>query len=476
QRGSVMDGQGDPTTPGGPSRPGAPRVAPGRSWFGLPEIPVVPVSYRVATEILARVRGPEVPRHEWQGGLPLRYHVGPGPARVRVEVADDRSGPAGGIKTVHDVIARVRGAEIPDEWVVVGAHIDAWGAGANDNVSGTVSVLAAARAVAAEAAAGRPPRRTIVFAGWDAEEWGLIGSVEWVEEHAEALGERAVGYLNQDAIGGTRFGAAAAPSLKPLLREAAGAVPAGEGRTLRDVWRAASDAADLAPPVGDLGGGSDFAGFYNHLGIPSVGHGFGTPGGVYHSAYDTWPWMARFGDPGFANHARSSMLTAILALRLANAEIHPYDPAVLARELAGHWATLAEAAAGAGMSVSDAAAALDASLGELERAGRALEAARAAYVAGPVDAGRSARANAELRRAERALTREAGLVGRPWYRNLTFAADARNGYATIALPSIAEALRSGDPDRLRREVRDLAGRVAEAARRAAAATAGLTAP
>jgi N-acetylated-alpha-linked acidic dipeptidase len=372
------------------------------------------------------------------------------------------------------VIARVRGAEIPDEWVVVGAHIDAWGAGANDNVSGTSSVLAAARAVAAEAAAGRPPRRTIVFAGWDAEEWGLIGSVEWVEEHAATLREHAVGYVNQDAIGGAVFGASAAPSLKPLVREAAAAVPGRDGGTLLEEWKAGVEGGAGEPPVGDLGGGSDFAGFYNHLGIPSVGHGFGGPFGTYHSAYDTWPAMARFGDPGFVNHARSSMLAAVVALRLANAEIHPYDPAMTARELAGHWGTLARAASDAGVAAPDAAAALDASLAELERAGRALEAARAAYVAGRIDPAVSGRANAELRGAERALTRQAGLVGRPWYRNLAFAADERNGYATIALPSIAEALRSGDPGRYRSEVEDLAARVGEAARRVSAAAALLS--
>ncbi len=444
QRGSVMNGVGDPEGPD-----------------GLPAIPVVPVSYRVASEILSRVGGPEVPEPEWQGALPFRYHVGPGPARIRVEVEDDRDGPERGIKPIHNVIARIPGAEIPDEWVVVGAHIDAWGAGANDNASGTASILEAARAIAAEAAAGRPPRRTIVFAGWDAEEWGLIGSVEWVEEHAEALSARVVGYVNQDAIGGTRFGASAAPSLKPLVREAAAAVPAGADRSLLDEWTEESSPA--GPRVGDLGGGSDYAAFYNHLGIPSVGHGFGTSGGVYHSAYDTWPWMQRFGDPGFEHHALSSRLAAVLALRLANAEIHPYDPALAARELGEAWAALAEEARGAGPGTG--ADPLTAAFARMEAAGRGLDAARAAWLAGPVDPDESRRANEALRASERALTRPEGLVGRPWYRSLAFAADGRNGYATLALPSVAEAIRSADAERIRREVADLATRVEAAAER-----------
>ncbi|MFN2420972.1 MAG: M28 family peptidase, partial [Gemmatimonadota bacterium] len=188
QRGSVLDGIGDPATPAGPSTSGAPREPP----RGLPAIPVIPVSYEAAAEILERIGGADLPRQEWQGGLPFRYHVGPGPARVRVIVDDDRDDAARGIKEVRDVLGRIEGRELPDEWVILGAHIDAWGPGAADNVSGTVSVWAAARALAQLAAAGQGPRRTVIFAGWDGEEWGLIGSTEWVEEHAAELASRAV--------------------------------------------------------------------------------------------------------------------------------------------------------------------------------------------------------------------------------------------------------------------------------------------
>lgn len=446
QRGSVMNGNGDPTTPAGPSTAGAARVPPSESPNELPRIPVVPVSYAVAGEILARLGGADLPRQDWQGGLPFRYHLGPGPARVRVEVADDRDGPAGGMKAIYDVVARIEGSHWPDEWVVVGAHIDAWGPGANDNVSGTASVLAAARAIRALEGGGRP-RRTIVFAGWDGEEWGLIGSTEWVEEHARELAGSAVVYINQDGVGGQRFGGAASPSLKPFLREATQGVPAGEGQSLYAVW--AAD-ADTVPALGDLGGGSDFAPFYNHLGIPSTGHGFGTSGGVYHSAFDTYRWMAEFGDPGFVHHAMTAELTAVMALRLANAEILPYDYAAFAREMAAHWEELRQAGGGEPLS---------AALAELERAGERLNAARATYLAGPPEEAASRRANRALRAVERELTREQGLEGRPWYRNLVFAADGRNGYATLALPSVAEAVRAEDPRRVAAETADLAGRV-----------------
>jgi N-acetylated-alpha-linked acidic dipeptidase len=477
ERGSVYDGVGDPTTPDGPSVVGAPR-APAR---GLPPIPVVPISYGVASEILARLRGADLPREEWQGGLPFRYHAGPGPVHVRVTVEDDRGGAAGGRKEVVDVVAQIEGTDLADEWVVVGAHIDAWGPGANDNVSGTVSVWSVARALARLQAAGFRPRRTIVLAGWDGEEWGLIGSTEWVEEHAALLTEGAVAYLNQDAVGGTRFGAGAAGSLKPLVREAAAAVPVSEraalgsatpgARSLLELWR---DQSELdRPPIGDLGGGSDFSPFSNHLGIPSVSHGFGTRGGVYHSQYDTWFWMDRFGDPGYEHHALTAELLAVLALRLANAEIVPYDYAAFGEEIARRWRELRERAAGRGLVAAGAPDPLGDALDGLAAAGERLAAARDAYLEGPLDPDRSRAANRALRRVERDLTRPTGLVGRPWFRNLVFAADHRNGYATIALPSIAEALEAGDAARLGAEIDDLAARVRSATASIAAAAGAL---
>lgn len=464
QRGSVLDGVGDPSTPSGPSVSGAPRAPPA----GGAPIPVVPVSYEVAGEILSRVGGGDLPREGWQGGLPFRYHVGPGPARLRVAVDDDRDGPARGRKEIANVVARIEGRELPDEWVILGAHIDAWGPGAGDNVSGTVSVWTAARAVARLAAEGRGPRRTVVVAGWDGEEWGLIGSTEWVEEHTAELLAKAVAYLNQDGIGGTRFGAAASPSLKPLLREAADAVPDGAGSLLAS-WGAESERDP--PPIGDLGGGSDFAPFYNHLGIPSAGHGFGTPGGAYHSHYDTHRWMTEFGDPGFVHHALSAELLTVLTLRLANAEVLPFDYATMGEDLLDRWAPLGDTLAARAPDVDTEP--LEESLRRFAVEGRRLARTRDEYLAGSVDSASSQAANRALLRVERELTRETGLVGRPWYKNLVVAADRRNGYATIAFPAVAEALAEGDAVRVGAEIEDLAARVERAAAMVAEATAAL---
>ena len=458
QRGSVLDGAGDPTTPGGPSLPGAPRLDADALAGVVPGIPVVPVSYRVASEILSRVRGADLPESAWQGGLPFRYHVGPGPARLRVRVDDDRNGPEGGFKAIHDVVATIEGTEWPEELVVLGAHIDAWGAGATDNVSGTTSILAAARAIRDQAAAGSPPRRTIVVAGWDGEEWGLLGSTEWTAEHAERLAAGGVAYLNQDAVGGQRFRAGAAPLLGELVREAARAVPGADG-SLFDDWRG-TDGNE--PEVGDLGGGSDFAPFYQRLGIPSASYGFGSPGGVYHSAYDTHRWMSRFGDPGYRNHARTAELTAILALRLANAEILPYDVPGLAGRLDSLWAPLRAMAAGTGASEEDLEP-LDRALEDLRGAGDELRGARERYLAGSVDPSISRRVNRILIGIERRLTRAQGPFGDGRVRSLTFATDPRNGYATLALPGVATAVREGSAERVRTEVLDLAGRLSTAA-------------
>ncbi|MGH7573095.1 MAG: M28 family peptidase, partial [Gemmatimonadota bacterium] len=459
QRGSVLVGSGDPATPGRPSLPGSPRLDASALARAIPGIPVVPVSYRVASEILSRVRGADLPEPEWQGGLPFRYHVGPGPARVRVRVKDDRDGPEGGIKSIHDVVATIEGTDWPDEVIVIGAHIDAWGAGANDNVSGTTSILAAARAIRARAAAGSPPRRTIVVAGWDGEEWGLLGSTEWTQEHAERLTAGGVAYLNQDAVGGKRFGAGAAPLLGGLIREAAHAVP-GEDGTLFDDWQGADG---NEPEVGDLGGGSDFAPFYQRLGIPSASYGFGSPGGVYHSTYDTHRWMSRFGDPGYRNHARTAALTAILALRLANAEILPYDVQGLAGRLDSLWTPLRTMAVAETDVQEKDLEPLDRALDDLRLAGEALAGARGRYLEGRVEGATSRRANRILIGIERRLTRDPGPFGDGRVRNLTFASDPRNGYATLALPGVATAVREGSGERVRSEVLDLAGRLSAVA-------------
>ncbi len=297
QRGSILNPDGDPSTPGYGSTANVPRLSPDK--MEISHIPVVPMGYGNAGELLKYIKGPGVPRG-WQGGLAFHYHVGPGPVRARVAVSDDRASKP--LKPIFDTFGVVRGSEFPNELVIIGGHRDGWGPGTADNVSGTVSVLEAARAVAEEVKAGARPKRTIIFATWDAEEWGLIGSTEFVEDDSLRLSREAVAYFNQDvAAQGPRFGGGGSPALRPMLRDVARSVPDPNGKgSVYAEWRRAAAIPDSAEPaMGDPGGGSDFAGFYNHLGIPIAEWGFGGQGGVYHSQYDDYAWMTKFGDPGF---------------------------------------------------------------------------------------------------------------------------------------------------------------------------------
>jgi len=454
QRGSVIGHWGDPTTPGWASVKGARRLDPHRVGGPVPNIPVIPLNWQAAQEILGEVRGAPIPTEAWQGGLPLRYHVGPGPVQVALTVRHDD-----GYKDIHDVVAVIEGSDFPDEWVVIGGHIDAWDAGSSDNVSGASSVMAAARAFAELVRQGVRPKRTVVFAGWDAEEWGIIGSTEWVEEHAAELTSGGVAYLNQDGVsGGPSFGGSGSPSLKSFLAEAADAVPHYDGGTVGEVWRAQQGLAQgEAPAMGNLGGGSDFAGFYNHVGVPSLGYGFGGGSGIGHSAYDTYAFMSRFGDPGFLQHATTSRLSAVAALRLANATILPYDYERFGREMAGLVRAFSEELrSDRGREAVDG---LAAAFGRLESAGRTLALARDQVLSEGIERKQAVQVNTELRRVERAMTREEGLVNRAWFKNLMFAADYDNGYATIAVPSVQEAMRAGDEERTIREAVDLTRRV-----------------
>jgi len=453
QRGSVMNDNGDPSTPGYPSTRNARRIA--ADSMAVPRIPVVPISYGNAAELLRGLRGARIPQ-SWQGGLPFRYHVGPGPVQARVQVTND-SQPR---KTIWDTFGTVRGSEFPDEVIVIGAHRDGWGPGAADNVSGTVSVLEAARAVAEQVKRGARPKRTIVFATWDAEEWGLIGSTEYVEEDSLRLARGGVAYLNQDvAAQGPRFGGGGSPSLRATLRDVARAVadPSGKG-SVYAVWRAQSGVADSAEPaMGDPGGGSDFAGFYNHLGIPHSDWGFGGPGGVYHSAYDDYRWMSTFGDTGFVYHAAAARIGAAMLLRLANADVLPYDYVEFARTMRRYVPPVRQALAvkGDGSSVGS----LDEAIGRMEREALAFARTRdSALAAGELPKAVRARANQALLRVERSLTRPQGLRTRPWFRNLIYAADENNGYANMVFPSINEAARAGDLALAAREITDLASR------------------
>lgn len=456
QRGSVMNGAGDPSTPGWPSTEGARRIEP--AAMAVPKIPVVPVGYATAQRLLEGVRGKDVPQ-PWQGALPFRYHVGPGPVRARVQVTLDGEP----YKLVHNTLATLRGAVHPDEVIVIGGHRDAWNAGSVDNVSGVTSILEAARAVV-RALGGQRPARTLVFATWDAEEWGLVGSSEYVEDDSLRLQKGGVAYVNLDvSASGFDFGAGGSPSFRALTRDVAKLVPDPLGRgTVYARWRARSAVRDsLEPPMGDPGGGSDFAGFYNHLGIPHADWGFGGPGGIYHSAYDAPTWQERFGDTNYVAHAAAAKLAAAWLLRVANADVVPYDYAEFGQTLRRATQELGPAvqATGAGDVTALAAAWRDFT----ERA-TAFQRTRDSVLAAGVPSPRAlVAANAALRSVERRLTRPEGLRSRPWYRSLIYASDVDNGYSTMVLPSIGEALRARDATATKAEIADLVTRVHSAA-------------
>ena len=476
QRGSIMNANGDPSTPGYPSTAGARRVDPAQ--MDIPRIPVVPISYGNAARLLRDVRGTgnapagtagsaarsaaRLPQ-SWQGGLPFRYHVGPGPERARVSFTGE-TGQAG-YHTIWDTFAVIPGMQFPGEMVIAGGHRDAWGPGAADNVSGVVSVLEMARAVAAEVRAGHWPKRTIVLATWDAEEWGLIGSTEYVEDDSLRLMRGAVAYFNQDvSADGPMFGATGSPSLRSITRQVTQMVPdpdAATGVSIYDAWRGgdplSTPHADTAGPVfGDPGGGSDFA-----VGTTSASPS--SPGASEARVVSiTRPTMITSGSPrsvtrATAGSAASARVGAALLLRIANADILPYDYVEYARTMRGYIPAIDAAITSHGWSVPTAA--LAQAITGMEAAATAWAAARdsalgTAKLAAPL----LRAANAALMRVERALTRPEGLRTRPWFRSLIYASDEDNGYAEVAFPSVTEAVRSGDSALVAREVADLAAR------------------
>lgn len=466
QRGSVqyLSWQpGDPSTPGGvPSLDGAARLA--RSEMkNVPGIPSLPISYGEAEKILRRLGGENVPEG-WQGGLPFAYHLGPGAASVALEVEMDE-----GLKPIFNVFGRIRGSEEPERVVILGNHRDAWTYGAVDPNSGTAAWLEAARALGAAHAEGWRPRRTVVFASWDAEEYGLVGSVEWGEQHAARLGEQAVAYVNLDsAVTGRELGLGGTPSLRDFARQVALAVddPLASGsvgeaweKRLRGEWAMQAPIDLERPDVGfelqleALGSGSDYTVFLDHLGIPSLNFSFSGKYGVYHSLYDNFRWMERFGDPQFVLHQAAARLEALFALRLASADVVPLRFGNYGADLREHLDELRRAvvrqarqeAPAEGKEpprLEDFAPVLEA-LAAFDVAGRRVDAAVDALVERG-DAAAATRVNPLLMGIERQFLSADGLPGRPWFRHLLWAPGTTTGYAPWPFPELAEAVETKD--------------------------------
>jgi N-acetylated-alpha-linked acidic dipeptidase len=452
---------GDPLTPGDASTPGARRV-PKEDSPMVPRIASLPLSYKDAAPLLQNLAGPVAPR-AWQGGLPFTYHLGPGPAKLHMRVVPDEA-----VRPIYNVVGRIRGTEEPEKLVVLGNHRDAWIYGAVDPSSGTAVQLELARTLGSLARSGVRPRRTIVFANWDAEEFSLTGSTEWGEQHAERLAAGAVAYLNVDsAASGPEFSASAVPTLNRLFLEVARDVTdPGSGKPLVEVWRSRSRRSEATSgvltaegegPVGNrLGSGSDYTVFLNFLGIPVADLTFTGPYGVYHSIYDSFHWMSRFGDPGFRYHATMAEIWGRLAFRLAQAEILPFDYAAYAESLLEFLSDMEKKAAAGKLEVS-----VEPAREAVLRLSQAGARANRLIDSPPAGAAERERVNRALMQAERLLLAPEGIPGRPWFKHLVYA--PKFTYAPEVLPGIAEALDAGDAPRARQQVTRFAAAVERAA-------------
>ena len=440
---------GDPLTPGWASTPEARRIAPEESQI-LPKIPMVPLSARDGEEILRRLRGPAVPKG-WQGALPLTYHLGDDSLRVHL-LNKQRWVPT----KIRNVIGRIRGREFPDEVVLLSNHHDAWVYGAVDPASGSASMLELARVLGRLAQEGYRPRRTLVFGNWDAEEYTLTGSTEWGEQFAEEMGQNAVACLNVDAsTSGPDFSIGASPLLRRLIIEATQAVEDPQtGQPVYERWAEAgaeasvrsyvtAGGAAVGPTIGRLGSGSDYTVFFNHLGIPSLDMIFDGPYGVYHSVYDNFYWMEHFGDPGFRFHAAMARLWGMMALRLANADLLPFDPVAYAEALDAYVEELR--AETTPEFFARHLAPIQAEARELGKSARRAESRWQDWLGRP-EAHRDslARANRSLRNFERDFTHPEGIPDRPWFKHLVYA--PLPSYNALTLPAVVERLRQRDEE------------------------------
>jgi N-acetylated-alpha-linked acidic dipeptidase len=462
QRGSVMDMPrypGDPSTPDRPSKPGVARLPMDKIETFAP-IPVQPMSYRDGVELLKRLKGPVAPL-EWRGALPITYHIGPGPAKVHMNLQMDYAQ-----RRVIDVVARIDGASAPDEWIIVGSHRDAWTFGASDSVSGHVSMMAVARAMSEMMRRGWRPRRSVLFVSWDGEEQGLLGSTEFVEDLTSELRAKTAVYDNRDAgAGGPNFNGSAVHSLTPFIHELAQSIQAdGSSKSLYDAWlersREAAPAREnrpmlKAPPVGALGSGSDYTAFLDHVGIASIDMGLnGLDGdGTYHSTYDNPAWFKKYIDPQFKYSVLAALVTGVSLLRLADAEVLPFDYEVYGKQILEYAEDIEQQATNA--SPADAKkidfAGLKAAADAFARAGGAVRSRGETMLNGAGGAGAAstgtaafAEMNHRLIMAERDLVEPAGLPDRPWYRHVIYAPGLYTGYGVKTIPGVREAVDAGN--------------------------------
>jgi N-acetylated-alpha-linked acidic dipeptidase len=483
ERGSVQDlpvYSGDPLTPGIAAVPGARRLAI-RDAATLTKIPVLPISYSDAQPLLSAINGPVAPV-AWRGALPITYRVGPGPARVHLKVASNWDS-----KPLYDVVARITGSTFPDEWIVRGNHHDAWVNGAADPISGMAPMLEEARAIGALVKQGWRPKRTLVYAAWDGEEPGLLGSTEWMEQHDQELQQKAVLYINSDGNGRGFFEPAGSHTLERFVNEVARSVQDPETKgTVWKRWQARQIANASAAQRGDirsradlrinaLGSGSDYTPFLQHEGTASLNLSFGgmDPNGIYHSVYDDFYHYEKFSDPGFLYGRALTQTVGTAVVRLADADLLPFEFTSLADTVRSYVTDLQnllkqrqddtrdrnrQIEDGVFTAINDPLhprpvptvdaippalnfAPLENASAALTEAGaryqRAATAARAKLAADPASA---KPVNARLIQSERQLIDPDGLPRRPWYRHLLYAPGFYTGYGVKTIPGVRESI------------------------------------
>jgi N-acetylated-alpha-linked acidic dipeptidase len=479
QRGSVMDmpiHPGDPLTPGIGATKDAKRLD--RSEVDVfTKIPVLPISYSDALPLLRNLGGPVAPA-EWRGALPITYHLGVGPSRVHMNLKFNWD-----LVPLYDVIARLQGSERPDEWVIHGNHHDAWVNGANDPISGLVAELESARSIGQLAKSGWRPKRTIIFAAWDGEEEGLIGSTEWAETHADELQKHAVVYINSDTNGRGFLEPAGSHTLEKLVTQVARDVPDPErGVSVLERLKARELAntkeSEKLKELRDrdlirldaLGSGSDYTPFIQHLGIAALNIGYGGEdgGGSYHSIYDSFDHYVRFGDPNFDYGVAQAKTTGRLVLRLANADALPFEFSTMANTVARYADEVTKLAEDSrrdieerNRMISDRTFEIAAdptkpfaapktqepapylNFAPLQNAVAHLKHAAKEYdKAAPSSS--SPALDQAIMRIEQSLTRSEGLPRRPWFRHQIYAPGFYTGYGVKTLPGVREAIEQKD--------------------------------
>jgi N-acetylated-alpha-linked acidic dipeptidase len=435
---------GDPVTPGWASVPGAKRI-PIEDAISAPKIMALPLSWHDAKPLLENLDGPLAPEN-WQGGLPLPYHFGGERVKVHLKIEMDN-----GTQPYYVVEGRIRGAELPDEWVVLGNHRDAWVFGGVDPSSGTASMMEMTRGLGELVQQGARPRRTLVICSWDGEEIGLTGSTEWGEQFVDELRSKAVAYVNVDeATSGSNFHGQAIGALAPMLVETTRTLPDPSGKSLYEAWKESAARARVSAPqsakIDDtnlvdtrIGSGSDHTVFLNFVGMPVIGLGFEGDYGVYHSAYDDFYWMNHFGDPGYRYHVLMSQLWGVTALRLANADLLPFDFAAYARNIR---AFVDELSTGKDMRQLDLNG-VRKEIDDFEAAGKSLDKSMTSKLgSGNIDAKLASEINHGIMRVERNWLNPDGIPGRPWFKHILYG--ARFTYAHLELPGLTEAVEKQD--------------------------------